>query len=143
VGPRDEPFANYFFGGFGNNWVDYQDPKRYRDVISFPGVEINALGGKTFVRAMAEWTLPPIRFRELGFSGLYGTWLRTALFTSVLATDPEYAEARRIVTNAGVQVDFRFVILWSLNMTLSLGAAAAVEEGEPLSHELMISLKIL
>ena len=29
-GTASEPFANFFFGGFGNNWVDRADPKRYR-----------------------------------------------------------------------------------------------------------------
>ncbi len=25
AGDRDNPFANFYFGGFGNNWVDYRD----------------------------------------------------------------------------------------------------------------------
>ena len=28
---RDEPFANFYFGGFGNNWVDHREEKRYRE----------------------------------------------------------------------------------------------------------------
>src|SRR5262249_29576947 len=36
-----EPFANFYFGGFGNNWVDHKDEKRYREYFSFPGAEIN------------------------------------------------------------------------------------------------------
>ncbi len=30
-------FANFYFGGFGNNYVDYRDEKRYREFYSFPG----------------------------------------------------------------------------------------------------------
>ena len=33
---RDEPFANFFFGGFGNNYVDYRNEKRYRSTTAFP-----------------------------------------------------------------------------------------------------------
>ncbi|NIW23156.1 MAG: hypothetical protein GWN29_00525, partial [Gammaproteobacteria bacterium] len=60
-GDRDEPFANFFFGGFGNNWVDRLDEKRYREFRSFPGVEISEIGGVNYTRAMLEWNLPPWR----------------------------------------------------------------------------------
>ncbi len=35
-----DPFANFYFGAFGNNWVDHRDEKRYRDVFSFPGASL-------------------------------------------------------------------------------------------------------
>ena len=69
-GDRDNPFANFYFGGFGNNWVDYLSISRYRDYYSFPGVELNEIGGKNFARAQLEWTLPPLRFRRFGFPSL-------------------------------------------------------------------------
>ena len=31
TGDRDDPLANFFFGGFGNNYVDHGDAKRYRE----------------------------------------------------------------------------------------------------------------
>ncbi len=37
IGERDEPFANFYFGGFGNNWVDHLTVRRYREYYSFPG----------------------------------------------------------------------------------------------------------
>ena len=40
-GDRDDPFANFFFGGFGNNWVDRGEAKRYREYQAFPGAELN------------------------------------------------------------------------------------------------------
>ena len=45
---RHEPFANFYFGGFGNNWVDHRDEKRYRESDSFPGLEINEVGGTNY-----------------------------------------------------------------------------------------------
>ena len=65
-GDRDNAFANFFFGGFGNNWIDYQEVCRYRDHYAFPGVELNEIGGTDFVKATLEWTLPPVRFQRLG-----------------------------------------------------------------------------
>ncbi len=37
--PRDrtQPFANFYFGGFGNNYVDHAEVKRYREYYAFPG----------------------------------------------------------------------------------------------------------
>ena len=63
---RDEPFSNFFLGGFGNNWVDRGETKRYREWYAFPGFELNELGGTNFVKAMVDWNLPPLRFRRLG-----------------------------------------------------------------------------
>ena len=50
---------------------------------------------------------------------------------------------RRVVTDVGGQIDFRFGALSALDVTLSLGAAVAFERGAPPRHETMISLKIL
>ncbi|MCB9250095.1 MAG: hypothetical protein H6613_16875 [Ignavibacteriales bacterium] len=47
-GDRDEPFANFYFGGFGNNYVDNLPEKRYREYYSFPGVELNSIGGTNY-----------------------------------------------------------------------------------------------
>ena len=61
-GDRDDPLANAYFGGFRNNYVDNGDAKRYREFLSMPGFEIDALNGKSFAKSMLEWNLPPLRF---------------------------------------------------------------------------------
>ncbi|HET7745663.1 MAG TPA: hypothetical protein VFM29_00075, partial [Vicinamibacteria bacterium] len=142
-GDREEPFAAFFFGGFGNNWVDRGAEKRYREHYSFPGVELNEVGGTSFVKSMLELNLPPLRFRRLGTPGLHVTWARPALFTSALVTDPSDGALRRTLTNVGGQVDFRFTILSALDMTLSAGYAAAFEDGHRPRREGMVSLKLL
>ncbi|NIR52730.1 hypothetical protein GWO43_29345, partial [candidate division KSB1 bacterium] len=85
-GDQDNSFANFFFAGFGNNWVDHLTEKRYREFYSFPGLERNALnetiGGRNFGKLMVEWNLPPLRFRRFGFPALYVRWARMALFSS-------------------------------------------------------------
>ena len=60
-----------------------------------------------------------------------------------LATNLDAGEARRVVTNAGGQIDFRFGALSALDLTLSIGGAVAVERGQPARREAMVSLKVL
>jgi len=140
---REEPFANFYFGGFRNNWVDHREEKRYRESPSFPGLEINEVGGTSYARGMAEWNLPPLRFSGAGTPSFYLTWLRPAVFASVLVTNPDESALRRTIGNAGAQLDLRLGMLSRLELTLSAGYAAAFESGQPAKHEGMLSLKIL
>ena len=140
---RQEPFANFYFGGFRNNWVDHREEKRYRGADAFPGLEINEVGGTNYGRAMLEWNLPPLRFRGAGTPSFYLSWLRPALFASVLTTNADEGALRRTFGNAGAQIDLRLGLLSRLELTLSAGYAAAFEEGQPTRHEGMLSLKIL
>jgi hypothetical protein len=140
---RDNPFANFFFGGFGNNYVDRGDEKRYRQYYSLPGLELNEIGGRNFVKSMVEVNLPPVRFLHLGTPGFYIPWMRPAAFVTGLATNLDDPASRRVVLNTGAQVDFRFAVLSVLDLTLSAGGAVAFEEGRPPRREAMISLKVL
>jgi hypothetical protein len=138
-----EPFANFFFGGFGNNYLDRGEEKRYREVESFPGAEINEIGGRNFVRSMLEWTLPPWRFSRVGTPGAYLSWLRPAVFVSGLATNLDQAPIRRQAISAGGQVDLRFSVLSALDMTFSAGAAVRVANEVAPAGEFMVSLRVL
>ena len=142
-GDLDDPFANFYFGGFGNNYVDHREEKRYREYYAFPGVELNEIGGRTFVKSALEWNLPPLRFRGAGRQGFYLTWARAALFAGGIVTNPEEESFRRTVRNVGAQVDLRFTLLSTMDMTLSAGYAIALEDGEQDADEFMISLKVL
>ncbi|UCG52823.1 MAG: hypothetical protein JSW58_04520 [Candidatus Latescibacterota bacterium] len=159
-GDDDEPFANFFFGGFGNNWVDYQDVSRYREHYSFPGIEINGVGGTTFGKFTLEWTMPPVRFRRLGIPNLYCNWAHLRLFSTALSTNLHNRPIRRTLFNVGAQIDFKVMLFWRMSTTLSIGYAGAWEKYFPeafdasdeyhrfsddvmFSDEFMISLKIL
>ena len=140
---RDQPFANFFFGGFGNNYVDHLTEKRYRETYSFPGTELNEIGGRNFVKSTIDLNLPPLRFQNLGTPGLYVPWLRPALFVSGLATNLDHREARRRVVSAGAQIDVSMYALSALDLMFSAGAAVAIEDGQRPRRELMLSLKVL
>ena len=139
---RDEPFANFFFGGFGNNYVDHGDEKRYREYYSFPGADLNEIGGRNFVQIDGRVESAAAAVRAAGTPGFYATWLRPAIFAGGLVTNVDASDLQRRVADLGAQVDVRFSLLSALDLTLSVGAAEAFEGGR--SHgEAMISLKIL
>jgi hypothetical protein len=142
IGERDDPFANFFFGGFGNNYVDNGEVKRYRDAASFPGFEIDEIAGRSFGKAMLEWNLPPLLFRRVGSPALHLRWARPALFATALVADPDAAQNRRSYNNAGGQVDMRISVLSDLEMTLSIGYAAGFEGSKNRRDEFMLSLKL-
>lgn len=144
IGDVGDDFANFFFGGFGNNYVDKGSIKRYREFYSMPGFEINQIGGRNFHKVMLEWNLPPIRFKRVGTPGFYLTWARPSFFVNSLRTNLDNSAIKEEVTNAGVQVDFRFTVLSRLKMTLSLGYAKGFGDASVMDDdEFMASLKIL
>ncbi|HVF62596.1 MAG TPA: hypothetical protein VNE58_01205, partial [Casimicrobiaceae bacterium] len=142
-GDASDPFANFFFGGFGNNYVDDGEVKRYREHFSFPGFEISEVGGRTYARSMLEWNLPPVRFSTIGTPANYLSWARPALFTGVLVTNPDDDALKRELANVGVQVDLQFYVMHTQEMTLSLGYALGWESGADRRDEFMLSLKVL
>ncbi len=142
-GTRGDPNAQFYFGGFGNNYVDRDEVKRYREFYAMPGFELNEVGGRSFFRSMLEWALPPIRFDNIGTPGFHASWARPAVFVATLVTDPDETSVRRNVNSVGAQVDFRFSVMSRFDMTLSLGYAVGLGEGVGQPKEFMASLKIL
>jgi len=141
-----EPFANFFFGGFGNNYVDHRDEKQYRLYSSFPGAEIDEFGGRNFVRSTLEWNLPPLRFSRAGSPGAYMSWMRPAIFVSGLATNLDRFDTRRLSTaaaSAGGQVDFSLTVLSQFDLMFSAGGAVAVARDGRTRPEAMVSLRLL
>jgi hypothetical protein len=142
-GNPENSLASFYFGGFGNNYVDDGEIKRYREYDSFPGFAIDELAGRRFAKGGLELNLPPLRFEEVGSPGFFLGWARPAVFVGALAAEPGDGTARRTVYDAGAQVDFRFTVLSRMDMTLSFGYAAGFEDGRKLDDEWMLSLKIL
>jgi len=142
-GDRNDSFANFYLGGFGNNVVDHGSIKRYRDFESFPGLELNEFSGTNYLKSMVEWTLPPLRFRRFGIPAVYLTWARPAVFTSAVVGNIGDGSFQHEAYNLGAQIDFHLVFYSGLSSTLSVGYASAWWNGTRPSREFMISLKIL
>jgi hypothetical protein len=143
TGNPQNSLASFYFGGFGNNYVDDGEVKRYRDYDRFPGFEIDALAGRRFGKSVLELNLPPLRFEEIGSPGFFLGYARPALFVGALTAEPADGSERRTAYDAGAQVDLSFTVLNRLDMTLSFGYAAGFEDGRKLDDEWMLSLKIL
>ena len=143
-GDADDPYANFFFGGFGNNRVDADRPEqRYREYDSFPGFGIDEIRARRFSRHLVELNLPPYVFESAGTPAFHLAWMRAALFTSALFTDRSAPGEAVRYQNAGAQADLRFSVLHWYNMTLSIGAAEGFRDGRRAGHEYMVSLKIM
>ena len=65
------------------------------------------------------------------------------MFVSGLATNLDAPDLRRVATNVGAQLDFRFGLLSALDMTISTGVAVAFQNDGGTKREAMLSVKIL
>jgi hypothetical protein len=142
-GDQLDEFANFFFGGFGNNYVDRGEVQRYREWYAFPGFDLNAIPGRNFYRGMLEWNLPPWRFSRVGSPGFYMSFARPALFVSSLTTNLDDSALKVEATSIGAQLDFEFTVKSRYDMTLSFGYAVGYLDSTRHDEEFMVSLKIL
>jgi hypothetical protein len=142
-GNRNDPFARTYFGGFGNNWVDYRGIKQFRNTESFPGLEINQIGGASYGKAQVEWVSPPLRFRKVGIPSAYLRWAGMTVFASGLVTDFDDRDTRGSYVNVGAQGDLRLVTLSHLESTFSLGFATAAGDGLRRRSSVMASFKLM
>ncbi len=142
--PREEPLGNFYFGGFGNNWIDYNPSRRYRSFYSFPGVDLNRIGGVNYGKLLTELALPPVRFKRAGFTNYYANWAQLNLFGSGLVTNFDHEATRQRFFNAGAQLDVRMVVFSILESTFSVGYASAWDyDTGRRSDEVMVSLRLL
>ncbi|MBV9403922.1 MAG: PD40 domain-containing protein, partial [Acidobacteriaceae bacterium] len=142
-GNASNPFANFYFGAFNNNYVDYRPSDQYRQYYSFPGVQIDALSATSFGKLMAEYDFPPIRFRRVGSTWLYANWARFSTFSSALLTNVGNAPERDAWFDLGTQLDVRVVLFTYLNTTFSAGYAGAADKNGHITGGYIVSLKIL
>ena len=143
AGARTDPFADFFFGGFGNNWVDYREIQQFRNVESFPGTDINSIGGANYGRAQVQWVTPPLRFRRVGIPSFYLQWADLSLFATGLSVNVDDAAARSTLESVGAQLDVRLNTLSHLESTFSTGFAVAQAQGGPRRSAWMFSFKIM
>ncbi len=144
-GDASDSAANFYFGAFGNNYVDDGNVKRYREYYAMPGFGINELAAQRFVKQMVEWNLPPYIFERAGKPDFFLQSLRPAVFVTGLWTDPlsSSSNSRRNYSNIGGQIDLKFSVLHWYEMTLSVGYAVGFRSSTRAGDEWMLSLKIL
>jgi hypothetical protein len=144
-GARSNALASIYLGGFGNNYVDTAangSAQRYRELLSMPGFQLDGLQGKSLVKTMLEWCLPPVRFEALGTPAFYVSWARPEVFVGAVETDPGSSNYRRTSSDVGGQLDFRLQVMHRLPMMLSVGAARGFGGGGLATTEFMLSLQV-
>jgi WD40 repeat protein len=141
-GDRTEPYANFYFGGFGNNYVDDKPYRRYHEPGSFPGVEIDQIAGHSYTKALLELNLPPVVFKHVGTPSLFANWANLALFAGGISTNPSDSNVRQAYYDVGAQLDIRLVGMSLHQFTISFGYASAFQGGHKISDEFMASFKI-
>jgi len=146
AGARENPLSSFYLGGFGNNYVDSGangSAQRYRELLSMPGFEIDALQGKSAAKATLEWCIPPIRFEGLGSPGFYASWARPEVFVGALETDLATAAYRHNAEDVGAQMDFQLHVMHHWPMMLSVGIARGFAGAGLATTEFMLSLQVL
>jgi len=141
-GPRQSPLAAYYFGAFGNNYVDDRPEKRYREIESFPGFDIDEIAARKFAKLTGEVNLPPVRFAEVGTPAFYLSYIRPAVFAGSMATEAQDGSGHRF-TDVGAQFDLAFTVALRLPMVFSVGVAHGWEDGRSHKTEWLASLKIM
>ncbi len=141
-GTDTNPLNDYYFGAFGNNYVDDGTVRRYREYDSFPGFDIDAIGPRDFFKSTVEWNMPPVRFADVGVPSFYLGTLTSAVFGGLLAGNPGAHDAS-MSEDLGFQVDLNFTVVLRLPMTFSVGYAHGFSDTIKSRDEIMASLKIL
>jgi hypothetical protein len=149
AGEPENPFANYFFGGFRNNYVDNAAVKQYQSSIAFPGLEIDQVGGNNFAKVQAEVILPPLRLNHVGGSFLFLKWMRLSAFSTAIVTNlhedikVEDIFVQERAVNGGAQLDMQIMLFSYLKSMISVGGAVARTRDGRQHEEFMLSLKIM
>lgn len=143
AGSRSSGLSYFYFGGFRNNYIDWQPSEQYRKTLAFPGAAIDEISAWNFVKTMAELNLRPIRLRNVGTTWLYPTYIKSALFGTHLLTDFDRSSDLSHLFDAGAQVDVQLVLLSYLKTTWSFGYAKKFENGRNGTNQFMLSLKLL
>lgn len=143
LGDRSSGMSYFYFGGFRNNYVDWQPSGQYRKALAFPGAGIDEIKAYNYVKTMAEVNLRPLRLRNVGTTWLYPTYIKSSLFGTHLMTNFDRNTERAHIFNAGVQVDLQLVMFSYLKTTWSLGYARMRQAGLPDKGQWMLSLKLL
>ena len=141
-GKKDSPLGSFYFGSFRNNFVDNRPEKRYRELESFPGFEIDQIDARRFAKLVGEVNLPPIRFDEIGTPSIYLSYARPALFAGTMLTH-DAAGINHDYMTVGGQVDLAFTVALRLPMVFSIGAARGFADGKSEKTEFLASLKIM
>ncbi len=114
--------GKFYFGGFGNRYLENEPVEQYRKVFRFPGVQIYDLVTDRFSKVSIENKLPPLRFGNAYLGHHCLTHIDATLFSQCLAIDRNW---RGIWLDAGMQINLHLKHWFNLESTISFGFAKA------------------
>jgi WD40 repeat protein len=142
-GNSESAMSHFYFGGFRNNYVDWQASEQYRKTMAFPGAQIDEIKAYNYIKTMGELNLRPIRLRNVGTGWLYPTYIKSSIFSTHIITNLNKAELTRNIFNFGGQIDIQLVLFSYLKTTWSVGYAVMTEQKKDTKGQLMLSVKLL
>jgi hypothetical protein len=142
-GDSSSALSKFYFGGFRNNYVDWQPSEQYRELTAFAGSKIDEIPARNFLKTMGELNLKPLRLRNVGTSWLYPTFVKTSFFSTYLISDFSNKELSRNIFNFGTQMDIQLVLFSYMKTTWSVGYAVKTEKAMKNQSQFMLSLKLL
>lgn len=131
--------ARFYFGGFGNRYVENVDVKQFRKVFRFPGIPIYSLSADRFVKVMFENNLPPLRFGSANIGSHLVNHLDASIYSQAMYA---HSEQGNYWINLGTQINFVIKHWFNLESTVSAGIAKAWGENSN-DWEWFMSLKLL
>jgi hypothetical protein len=140
-GESDKTNSYFYFGGFGNNYIDYRSAQQYREMSSFPGVQIDEISALNYGKISTEINFKPIRFKRFGLKGFYATYTRFTVFGMGLFTNIANDQPQTNFFSSGIQVDWEIVLFSLLKSTFSVGFSRAYSPLSP-QDQFMVSLKL-
>jgi hypothetical protein len=135
---RDVAIGYFYFGGFGNRYVEPAQVKQYRKVFRFPGLSIYSLPTDRFGKVMIEHNLPPLRFGNAYLGQHYLSYIDFSWYSQGLVINSPYDKNW---VDLGAQLNFHFKHLYNFDTAISFGAARAWS-GNSRTDEFFISLKL-
>ena len=119
---QDLAFGKFYFGGFGNQYLENKEVKQYRHAFRFPGVPIYSLVSERFTKVMVEHNLPPLRFGNARLGQHFLSHIDASWFSQGLIVK---SNRKNMWVNLGAQVNFVFMHWFNLESTFSAGIAKA------------------
>lgn len=131
--------GKFYFGGFGNRYLENKEVKQFRDPFRFPGIPIYSVAAEGFGKVMVEHNLPPLRFNDVRLGLHFLSHLDASWFVQGLLLK---SNQENKWVNVGGQINFVFNHWYNLETTFSAGVAQAWSS-QTSSREWFVSFKLL
>ena len=112
-GDVEDPLANAYFGGFGNNYVDNGEAQRYREIAQHAGIR-DRRAERQFLRQRHARVEPAAdrASKRSGSPGFYGSWIASGPLRHGARDRTRTRRGTRSKRyNVGVQFDLQLQVL--------------------------------